>query len=261
MKLLKIVVFCLFLSFPIIVSANNEEFNDDYDYNLLSSNTKYYKTITIIDNSNINLASNILNDNIIMSYTEEITEKEYENVNEEDEIQIQSSSNTVQTEYKKLTVSILENGTKYMYTAVLDWKKMPAVRSYDIIAIGYYQSVKTTSLSYQTDYCLNNGSCYKNNVYNSKITASGSGATFKLPESKDLKSLKNTLKLYMDKNVNDATIIEQNAVADYAHAVKTVSSALAQEYSINLSGIALTSNNISSYDDMSNVSTKLSCSW
>lgn len=251
-------LFCLFLflSFPFIVNAKTDEYIDEEGYKLVSSNEKYYKTINTI--SDLSTYSN--EDNIILSYTVEISKEEYEQASNHEEMSTYGSSNVVQTEYKKLTVSILENGTRYKYTAVLDWKKMPAVRSYDIIGIGYYQSVKAINYTYETYYCLNNGSCSRDTANSPTISSTGVGTVFKLPSSTSLKTLKNSLTVYVDKNVNDATIIEQKAVADYSHATKSISLSNANNYSINTNGIIL--KGISSYyDNMPIVSTTISCNW
>lgn len=255
----KIFALFLFLSFPFFVNAETIE-NDEEGYNLVSINEKYYKTTNVIKKSNINLFSNEINENdIILSYTTEITEEEYENVNDKEEMQTYSSSNYVQTEYKKLTVSILENGAAYMYKAVLDWRKMPAVRSHDIIAIGFYNSVRASSINYQTYYCLTNGSCSTIQGYTGKTTSTGAGAVFQLPTSSDVKSIQNTLKVYVVKDVN-STIIEQMAVADYAHATKTISDTNANNYTINTVGISHQGTS-SYFDNMAYVSTKINCNW
>lgn len=256
----KILILFLFLSMPFMVNASNTDFVEE-EYNLVSTNEKYYKTTNVIRKSNANILNSELNENdIILSYTTEISKEEYDNVNDNEEIQPYGSSNYVQTEYKKLTVSILEGGTSYKYTAVLNWRKMPAVRSHDIITIGFYQSVKASSIKYQTDYCLSNGSCSVNSEYTGKITSTGAGAVFQLPTSSDVKSIKNTLTVLVSKNVSDATIIEQLAVADYAHATKKISLTDANKYSINISGL----NHIgtsSYFDTTPSVSTSLKCNW
>lgn len=255
----KLLALFLFLSFPFFVNAETTEVEEE-GYNLVSTNEKYFKTTNVIKKSNTNLFSNEINENdIILSYTTEITEEEYENASDNEEIQTYSSSNYVQTEYKKLTVSILENGVQYMYKAVLDWRKMPVVRSHDIIAIGFYNSVRASSISYKTDYCLTNGSCSTIQGYTGKNTSTGAGAVFQMPTSSNIKSIKNTLTVYIVKDVN-STIIEQMAVADYAHATKTISDTNANKYTINTVGI--THQGTSSYfDNMSYVSTKINCNW
>ena len=79
-----------------------------------SENTevKYYKTV--IDK---------INDT---SYTTEITQEEYNNVNV-----ISLFSTNHETEYKKIIIK--NNSNKINLT--VEWKKNPAVRSFDVIAL------------------------------------------------------------------------------------------------------------------------------
>lgn len=256
----KIIILFLFLVCPFVVNASSNESVVDEEYKLISSNEKYFKTTNVIKKSNTNILSNEINENdIILSYTTEITEEEYDNA-EEESIQPYGSSNYVQTDYKKLTISILESGSAYKYKAVLNWRKTPAVRSSDIIAIGFYQSVKAISVNYQTDYCLTTGACSTIKSFVVKNTSKGAGAVFQLPTATNISSLKNTLTLDIAKNVSDATVIEQLAVADYAHAVKKISSTNANNYIIDTTGI--THQGTASYfDTISSVSTSIKCNW
>ena len=231
--------------FPGIINAS------EIDYSLVSQSEKYYRTTYFDSNVSLYSSNNI-------SHTEEISKEEYDNYNNNT---INPRGNIVQTEYKKMTVQILENGTKYKYVAILEWKNMPKVRSYDTLAIGFYQSVKATQLSFNTYYCINNSTCYTQYNYYSKNSSTGVGATFELPTSTSITTLKHTLTVYVDKNVTDATIIEQKATADYAHATKTVTVSQAQNYNINTTGIHFQNNVSSYYDDISFASTTINCNW
>ena len=255
----KMLVLILFLICPFIANASNNESLNEEEYKLISSNEKYFKTTNVI--SNVSTFNNEINDNkIILSYTTEITKEEYNSVENKDEIQPYGSSNIVETNYKKLTVSILENGSAYRYRAVLNWKNIPSVRSSDIITIGFYQSVKAVNVNYQTDYCLTTGVCSTLKDFVRKNTSTGAGAVFQLPSASNVSSIKNTLTLDIAKNVSDATIIEQLAVADYAHAIKKISSTDANKYTIGISG--LTHQCTSSYFDTTpSVSTSIKCNW
>ena len=82
-----------------------------------------------------------------------------------------------------------------------------------------------------------------------------------MPSSTSINTLKHTLTVYVDKNVSDATIIEQKASADYAHAVKNINSSLAQNYTINTSGIHFQNGVSSYYDDINYASTTINCNW
>ena len=97
------------------------------DFRVISQSEKYYKTYGLTN-------------------TMEISEDEYNaaNIN----VKNQRGNGTSETTYKKLTTSILSNGTRYRYKTVLTWKNFPVVRSYDVIGIGHYSNVKYSSNLY-----------------------------------------------------------------------------------------------------------------
>ena len=64
------------------------------------------------------------------------------------------------TDYKSLTTTIYSNGSKYRYSATLNWKIFPSVRSYDVLAIGHLSNVKYSSnLNFSQYYCTTGGGC------------------------------------------------------------------------------------------------------
>ena len=251
---MKKIILLMLMFFPLCVVNASANSNKE---TIVSEKTSYFKTTTFYG-SEENFLS--VSHNTFFSETIEITEQEYLEAKEMPN-ELSKAYNTIETTYKKLKVSILTDADKYKYKAELEWKKMPKVRSYDILGIGFYRSVKALSISYNTHYCLNNGSCYTTNSYYAKNVSGGVGATFQLPTSSEVKSIKSTLTANIDKNVTDATIIEQMATAEYVHAQKNITSALAREYSIGVTGIDLNSNNISYYDNMGAVSVSINCNW
>lgn len=254
----KIFILVLLIICPVLVNAQKYDISyDEENYRLVSVSEKYYKTIY---NYNSSTKYNYSQKIAALPVTIEISKEEYDAADESNASPF-GVDVTGQTEYKKLTSSILENSSKYMYKAVLDWKKMPVVRSYDILAIGFNQNVKATNIMYNTHYCLNNGFCYDNSNYYVNKSSYGVGVSFKLPESSDVNVLKNTLTLYMDKNVSGATIKVQRAAADYSHAIKSISYNLSHSYSVNLNGISLNSDSNSYYDEISPVTAILNCNW
>lgn len=244
---------------PIAVNAKESQYMYDNNeaYKIVSSNEKYFKTVYFFSAMTYDTASM----NNVLPLTTEISKEEYDLAEDESTVTPLGVSITGQTEYKKLTSKILESSSKYKYQAILEWKKMPVVRSYDIIAIGYNRSVKATNISYETYYCLKNGSCSRKYDYYVNKSDYGVGVSFMLPESNDVTVLKNTLTLNIDKNVNGTTITRQNAVADYSHAVKNISYNLSHSYSVNINGIVLNSDSRSYYDDMNYVEAILKCNW
>lgn len=209
------------------------EEKDKEDYKIVAQTEKYYKTTT--DLYNLTREYN--------NTTSEISKEEYDSYKEP----VTRGNGTSETTYKKLTTSILSNGSRYRYQATLTWKNFPAVRSYDVIGIGHYSNVKYDSnLNFYQTYCLSGGGCRTLTTYYPKTTSTGVGAVFKVPTG-TLSSLNQTIYFDVTKNVN-ATINSQAAYGDYSHATETVNENQAQNYSIGTSGIIF-SNGIGNYYD------------
>lgn len=243
-----------------IVWMPNEVFASSSEYELVSESTKYYKTVTYYRND-ISLSNIMLNANYIpYSETIEITEDEYLNADEDNYI-IYANPVSVETTYKKMTSSILSNGSYYRYKNVLVWKNMPATRSYDIIAIGFFQSVKLHGSSYfLQEYCYTSGTCSSTTSNSPQVFSSGAGTTFKLPTG-TLSSLSQTFYFDVEKNTT-STIASQYAYSDYAHATSTISLANAKKYTVSQSlGIVLDSSVESYYDTISTANASWSGSW
>ena len=250
MKKIIILMFSIFILMPVVTFANQDD-----DFKEVAVDVKYYKTVTIYNN-----ASNI---NYLTSYpvstTYNITKEEYYS-SDDNNVNVQPLSSTyVETTYKRLTTSISSNGSYYRYKAVLYWKKIPKVRSYDIIGIGRYGSVKvkgTPSFSLKSctsEKCTTTASAVKMNFTN------GSGASFKIPTG-SLISLQATYYYDVEKNT-DATILTQKAYGDYSHATTTVTSAESQKYQVSSIGISLDSAVYNKYDTIDTATATWTGSW
>lgn len=248
----KMFLLITFLSFPLFANAEISGNNVQDGYEIVSSNEKYYKTEYFNDNL-------MFYSNNKVSRTTEISKEEYDLANvSSPNIELHNNI-SVETEYKKLNVSILKSGSNYRYQGILEWKNMPSTRSYDIFGIAYRPSVYANVSSYQTYYCLKSGGCYTESNYSIKKSSTGIGVSFKLPD-KEIRTLKSTLTLDVYKNV-DATIIEQYAVGDYAHATKSISLSSSQNYTLDTLGIHLNSSINSYYDEISSASSRINCNW
>ena len=232
MKKIAFVFFAFVVMLPILVNAEENE-------EVISETTKYYKTITF--NNSVCAVSGVCNDSI----TVEVSKEEYDNY-----VEPETRDTTVETTYKRLNSSITQAGSYYKYRALLTWKNMPSKRSYDIIGIGFYQSVKIlgNNLSFHQDYCISGGSCQTTYLNYPQVFVSGAGTSFLLP-SGTLTSLSEELYFYVEKNTT-ATIIEQLCAADYAHATKTISLTNSKKYTV--SGTGVVHNGNSSYYDAMN---------
>ncbi|MBQ7105373.1 MAG: hypothetical protein IJN90_05905 [Bacilli bacterium] len=240
--------FCLmtfvlsFLMLPYYTFANECD-----EFEIVSENTKYYKTISIINNNLYLLKSNIKYNSF------EITEEEYNRIENNSTIVLSNYSGITETTYKKMTTTISTNGNYYRYKIVLNWKNMPATGSYDIIGIGFLGSVKVrSSLNFTQEYCRNSGGCITSTTNYPQTFNYGAGTTFKLPTD-SIYSLKQTLYFDVEKNTS-STVVLQEAYGDYSHATSNISLANAKKYSVVSNvGISLNSS-VTSYYDSINVS-------
>lgn len=219
----------------------------------VSKEIKYFKTIYIYDDSDLSTYS--VNSGV-RSYTEEVTEEEYNN---SDNLISTQSVASGETAYKKMTTSLLSNGSKYRYRITLNWKQIPKTRSYDIIGIGHISTVKVSGkLNFSQEYCISGGGCSTGLAYTGTTTSTGSTAIFKLPTG-TLTALIQSF--YFDVDKNASTVTSQKAYGDYSHATKTVSKANALNHTIGKSGITLKGSSIDYYDEISTVVATWSGSW
>ncbi len=227
-------VFFLFLFLlPVFVKA-------EQGWETVSTVEKYYKTIIV---------------NGIEFSSEEITEEEYNLVDPSI-----STVGVINTDYKRMTSSILSNGSYYRYKVVLDWKNMPATRSYDIIAIGYSAQVIPVSTCYFVqDYCDVSG-CNSTYSFTESVFSNGISAVFKLPSDSGLISLSQTF--YFDVMKSGSDIIMSQVIAgDYSHATSSISKVNALKHTVISSEIVLNSSVVSYYDSISSAVTSWTGSW
>lgn len=242
----KKIILLLILLIPIFVSAEEDEGR------IVASEEKYYKTVTILNNSSVLQRANL---GEMSSITTEITKEEYDNAPVENYSNARTSDDytdmTVETTYKKMKSTIREYYGDYRYKNVLTWKNIPSTRSYDIIAIGYYASVQPSgNVFFEQDYCTSSDSCYTTSSYYQYNGANGSAAVFYLP-SGTLTSLEQSLRIDMVKTNSSATLVSQVAAADYAHATSSISYSNAKKFTVNIGGIQLNDSIEDYYDTIS----------
>ena len=219
--------------------------------NIVYEDTKYYKTI------NYRLLSNEKE----FSYTTIVSKEEFDNADlMENSKSTLSNSATVETTYKKMTTTIVQNGSYYKYKNVLMWKNIPSTRSYDIIGIGFYPSVKVKgSTHFEQYYCYTSGSCTTTTTNYPQVFSTGAGTSFLLPNG-NLSSLKQTFYFNVEKNTS-ATIIRQVAAGDYSHATSSISLSNSKKYSINSNGILLNGSVVNYYDEISQATAIWEGTW
>ena len=206
--------------------------NKNIESTLEVVNEKYYKTIyTDLNGGN---------------YSTELTEDEYNN---------QSSNNMrsyVETTYKKLVTTISRNSDNtFRYKASLNWKQFPAVRSYDIIGIGYDENLYISSgVVFGYYYCDASGNCPESTpYYNKKKLSTGGSVVYKLP-SGDIRALGAALYYDVSKNNSSQTINYLAMCGDYSHATANVSQSNISDYTVNENGIQLLSGLAGYYDEI-----------
>ncbi len=247
-RLSKYVLFSFLLLIPSYIFAEE----------LLSEEVKYFKTYEYV------MDSTIMQDNTdtILSETVEITEEEFNSASVDEEFQTRDTVQ-VNTNYKRMTTRLYANGLYYRYEVNLFWKKFPAKRSYDIIGIGFYSSVKPTgTISFQQEACTSSTNCTFYNTNYPQTFNMGVGTSFKLPTTTSLTLLQQTLAFNVTKVDPNSTIINQRAAGDYAHATSNISLANSKKYTLNYSyGLSLDSSITSYYDTISAAIAAWSGTW
>lgn len=220
------------------------------EYTEVASMTKYYKTQTVKDGLSVKEVSYV-----------EITKSEFDNIKSSEFLSLQSTSNGyVETNYKKLSTSILKNGSKFKYKANLEWKNIPSVRSYDILAIGFLPNVEVINVEFSQNYCFIDGKCNSSFNYFLNSDSRGVGAYFSLP-SGSLKSLKQTLTLHVKKVNASSTIYKQNVYGDYSHAVKSIKLTSAKKFTVETNKINLDSSIVNYYDSIDSAKATWNGTW
>ncbi len=209
-----LIVFMSILIIPTFVKADE---GDCEGCVLVSETIKYLKTETNYgDLMNPRSIIDTLNGNV-SSVTTEISKEEYDAVDPNTpSIHRTRGSCVVETTYKKMTTQIYSHGSGYRYKNKLIWKIIPAVRSYDVIGIGFYASVRPASTPSFSQYYCNADGCTTSGIRTTQVFSNGASATFKLPTG-TLSALDQTFYFDVEKNTN-STIISQVAAGDYAHA-------------------------------------------
>ncbi len=237
---------------PLMVMA---EAKSTDEFEIVGEATKYYKIVTILNDSEI---MSIVSPEVT-SFTTEITKEEYDNVDLQ-ELYNLNTSVTVQTEYKKLTTTMLKDSSRYRYSVDLTWKNIPKVRSFDIIAIGHYSTVKVSmGPIFEQKYCEGNGECYEGAGVSEIVGTNGTAAVFGLPTG-NLTSLSQSMFIDVVKS-GSGTVKNQTAAGDYAHATKTITRDNAKKLRVDVVGIIHDSSVESYYDTIGAAIVDWTGSW
>lgn len=209
--------------------------------NNLVKSEKYYKTV--IDHLN-NVVTNT-----------EVTENEFNNYNPN--IQTLSVSNFVETQYKKLSLTLSDNHNGYgdIFVGLL-WKMIPSTRAFDVIAVRYVGMTDVDGTQYGRQIWGTNGNYsyveYGWNGTNINRQDNGFGISMNITNDSTIN--------YLENYIGSAVQFTGNfqwAGASYQHATSNTTLAQSKSYTLaedGKNGVILFSGNIGSkYDNMPGV--------
>ena len=228
-----------------IQTMTNEDYENfkakNININNLVKSEKYYKTE--IDHLN-NVVTNT-----------EVTENEFNNYNPN--VQTLSVSNFVETQYKKLSLTLSDNHNGYgdIFVGLL-WKMIPSTRAFDVIAVRYVgmTDVDGTQIGRQI-WGTNGNYTYVNYGWNgTNINRQDNGFGISMNITND--STINYLENYIESAV-EFTGNFQWAGASYQHATSNTTLAQSKSYTLaenGKNGVILFTGNIGEkYDNMPGV--------
>ena len=245
------------------------------DYNLLTNiySDAYIQTMTSKDYENFK-AKNININNLVKSEkyykTEidhlnnvvtntEVTENEFNNYNPN--VQTLSVSNFVETQYKKLSLTLSDNHNGYgdIFVGLL-WKMIPSTRSFDVIAVRYVGMTDVDGTQYGRQIWGTNGNYsyveYGWNGTNINRQDNGFGISMNITNDSTINYLENYIESAVEFTGNF-----QWAGASYQHATSNTTLAQSKSYTLaedGKNGVILFTGNIGSkYDNMPGVCCEL----
>ena len=225
-----------------MTSEDYENFKaKNININNLVKSEKYYKTV--IDHLN-NVVTNT-----------EVTENEFNNYNPN--IQTLSVSNFVETQYKKLSLTLSDNHNGYgdIFVGLL-WKMIPSTRAFDVIAVRYVGMTDVDGTQWGKQIWGTNGNyTYVNYGWNgTNINRQDNGFGISMNITND--STINYLENYIGSAVQ-FTGNFQWAGASYQHATSNTTLAQSKSYTLaenGKNGVILFTGNIGEkYDNMPGV--------
>lgn len=228
-----------------IQTMTNEDYENfkakNININNLVKSEKYYKTV--IDHLN-NAVTNT-----------EVTENEFNNYNPN--VQTLSVSNFVETQYKKLSLTLSDNHDGYgdIFVGLL-WKMIPSTRSFDVIAVRYVGMTDVDGTQWGRQIWGTNGNYsyveYGWNGTNINRQDNGFGISMNITNDSTINYLENYIGSAVEFTGNF-----QWAGASYQHATSNTTLAQSKSYTLaenGKNGVILFTGNIGEkYDNMPGV--------
>lgn len=228
-----------------------EEFEEYKDANILDVETIYEKQT--------------YDDKGELVDSKEITEEEYNAVRSDvqanestSEPTRSSDSASYETSYKRLSASIVEFSSGFSFNSTLDWKRVPATRSYDVFAY-LTQNLSKTNFTGSQTYFTSAGSStisYNTSSAGYKSFSNGAGVSMNLKDGTNITDYILGISSHMNKKTTNAI---GRVYVSYQHAKVNLTRAQSKSYSLSLSGLGNVvyysdSAIMNSYDGMSGVS-------
>lgn len=228
-----------------IQTMTNEDYENfkakNININNLVKSEKYYKTE--IDHLN-NVVTNT-----------EVNENEFNNYNPN--VQTLSVSNFVETQYKKLSLTLSDNHNGYgdIFVGLL-WKMIPSTRAFDVIAVRYVGMTDVDGTQWGRQIWGTNGNYsyvdYGWNGTNINRQDNGFGISMNITNDSTINYLENYIESAVEFTGNF-----QWAGASYQHATSNTTLAQSKSYTLaedGKNGVILFTGNIGSkYDNMPGV--------
>ena len=214
--------------------------NKDIEATLVSRTKKYFKTVYPTYGN---------------SYSVEVTADEYYSHDDN------NLRGIVQTAWRTEESTISATSLGYRYKMVTSWDMIPPDKYYDVIGIGFDDSVHIyANTIFYYNYDISSGSHYTSfNYYDINLTATGASFSYQLPSS--FVGLTTTMFYDVQKDDPNSTITSLYICGDYAHAITSVSGAQADSHSINVGGIFFNPMVIYSFDEVPCCDAYASVNW
>lgn len=213
--------------------------NKNLDATLVAQSNKYYKVVTPMYGQ---------------SYVVEVSPSEALN---------QPENNTlgyVTTQYINEVSTISANGSKYRYKNTVNWLNIPENKSFDVIAIGFINSVFIDSNVYfRFSYADSSGTWHNSTLYyDKKNTSTGGSTTYKIPTT--LYGLSALLYFDVSKNTTD-TLTNLTMCGDYAHSLESIGQLSAANHAVNSGGIQFSSSVYDYFNEIPCATAMTSVNW
>lgn len=194
-----------------------------------------YKDANIIVNDKIYQEVTYKDDELISE--KEITEEEYNNAKVNNSGITPYVSDFIETNYKRLSSTIVETNGHFAMINALSWKQVPKYRSYDVFAFRL-KNLSYDGFSGLQTYIINGSSYdirYDTSSEGYKGFSDGAGVSMNLKDGSNITGYELTTGTRLNFSTHDYN--KAYAFVSYQHAQANLSRAQSMSYSLSLSGL------------------------